>query len=134
MRGVGLWLALVMVAWLPPVDANSRDVFAWRDAGGITHFSDRPGAPSAERVETRAGSMSIVESKAPRANPLRALVEREIRWQQSHRQQQQREVLAEMAKKKVYCDRLQAQKDEADSKRQRSRLLALEDQWFAKCR
>ncbi len=134
MRGMLLWIVLAAVAWLPPSDAHGRDVFVWRDAHGIAHFSDRPGVPNAERVDSRTAYMSIIETKVSRDNPLRPLVDHEINWQKNNRRQQQRKALADMARQKVFCDRLREQVIDADEKRQRPRLLKLEEKWFRQCR
>lgn len=48
-------LALALsVMWVPPEAQAGREVFRWRDAEGVTHFGDRPGAADAQLAGTAA--------------------------------------------------------------------------------
>lgn len=59
-------LALALsVMWVPPEAQAGRDVFRWRDADGVMHFGDRPGAPELA-TERAVGAGQTVGGSRPR--------------------------------------------------------------------
>lgn len=59
-------LALALsVMWVPPEAQAGREVFRWRDAEGVTHFGDRPGAADARLAGAAAPAPVISRDGAP---------------------------------------------------------------------
>lgn len=59
-------LALALsVMWVPPEAQAGREVFRWRDAEGVTHFGDRPGAADARLAGTVAPEPDQALSRTP---------------------------------------------------------------------
>lgn len=138
MRIVAMWCALIFVAWLPPQAEGKRPVFQWQDAEGVMHFGDRPGAPGAERVGPSGMHMSIVDTSEARAkqgiNAMRPIIERELRWQETRREEQRHAAERDMAATARRCAHLREQLDKAAAARHRARERALEEQYYAACR
>jgi hypothetical protein len=58
-----LWLLCCMLALSSQAQTTNREVWVWKDANGVTHFSDTPG-PGARRMEV-AGSTTVPSPRSP---------------------------------------------------------------------
>jgi hypothetical protein len=64
-----LWLLCCLLALSSQAQTTNREVWVWKDANGVTHFSDTPG-PGARRMEISGTTPAAPPPPAP-ANPSR---------------------------------------------------------------
>lgn len=132
-----LFAGMALVLWLPPEAGARSELYRWTGADGRVHFADHPGVAGAQRVDRYETTLSIIDTAEARRqadlgpNPL---VERELRWQQTGREEQRRAAEREIEAKTQRCARLKTQLDEAEDARRRQRVRALEARWYRECR
>lgn len=132
-----LFAGMVLALWLPPDAGATGGLYRWTGADGRVHFADRPGVAGAQLVDGYEATLSIIDTAESRRqadlgpNPL---VERELRWQQTGREEQRRAAEREIEAKTQRCARLREQLDAAEGARRRERVRQLETRWYRECR
>src|SRR5512140_2190640 len=66
-----LWLLCCMLALSSQAQTTNREVWVWRDANGVTHFSDKP-EPGAKRMEIASTTPAATPPPPVRAAPAAA--------------------------------------------------------------
>lgn len=125
-----------LLSWLATEAQAGRAVYGWRDAEGVQHFSDRVLDSAAERVTPDGRRLSVIAAPPASAanNAMRPLLEQERRWQQENRARDRRQAQEEIAQKQRHCAGLQQKLAAAERQRDKAKLRAVEEQWFAGCR
>lgn len=132
-----LWVVLVPALWHPAGADAGTVVYRWIDAQGQAHYADHPGTAGARQLERYEASLSVIDTTEARRQAARGpnpLVERELRWQQTGREEQRRAAEKEIEAKTRRCARLRADLDAAEDARKRERARSLEGRWYRECR